>query len=391
MLTAAATSGVAMADEEELELERPVLMTAEAAPEPFMPELEGPHPVAHRPRIRIALSGTGARRPFRWALGGVVLAATTHIGLQAAPNLHLAGELPLPHVAATLESSRQARDGTGPAEPAPRAPEPQGSPSFGSSSAFATTTAGTSSPHHAPAAPLAMANPTSTGAPAPAPADSAPVIAPKPAIAIAGAVPPIGPTADNRTPAGLVSRYQSAYADARTELETGLRTAGFANLFDPERLGTVEGVKEARRSVGTATAYVAKYRRREAEIEAAYGDSAAALAKEYGWTEQQQKAWSRRKVLQESPQVAKLASFLLQSLDSLYGVLSAQEGAYELRLGTLTFRDPKAAQAYAELRPWLDPKVHAWADSSASAAGPSSAVRVLRAMGPAKLPESGGF
>jgi hypothetical protein len=81
---------------------------------------------------------------------------------------------------------------------------------------------------------------------------------------------------------------------------------------------------------------------------------------------------------------------LLQSLDSLYNVLLAEEGAYELHASAISFQNPKAARAYAELRPWLDPKAHAWVDS-ASAAAPSTASQVLRAMGPGLLPDAGGF
>jgi hypothetical protein len=68
----------------------------------------------------------------------------------------------------------------------------------------------------------------------------------------------------------------------------------------------------------------------------------------------------------------------------------AEEGAYEVRASAISFQNPKAARAYTELRPWLDPKAHAWVDS-ASAGAPSTATQVLRAMGPGLLPDAGGF
>jgi hypothetical protein len=195
---------------------------------------------------------------------------------------------------------------------------------------------------------------------------------------------------ERMSPSLLVTRYQAAYAAARAELESGFRTAGLADLFGASRLESGDGVRGARRSVTTASAYVAKYHRREREIEAVYRDSVTALAKQLGWSEQQLKVWERRKVLEESPEVTKLTDFLLQSLDSLYNVLLAEEGAYTLRFGALTFQNPSAARAYGELRPWLDPKAHAWADS-ASAGPPTTAGRVLRAMRPGELPDAGGF
>jgi hypothetical protein len=191
------------------------------------------------------------------------------------------------------------------------------------------------------------------------------------------------------TAAALVTRYQAAYAAARAELATGFQTAGFASLFATERLSSPAGVRAARLSAGTASAYVAKYRRREGEIEQAYADSFATMSKLLAWSGGERRAWENRPVLQEKPEVAKLASFLLGQIDSLYGVLSSQEGAYDIKGGTITFQDAKAAHAYGELRPWLDRRAHQWADPSSGV--PTTAARVLRAIGSTTLPEGGAL
>jgi hypothetical protein len=99
--------------------------------------------------------------------------------------------------------------------------------------------------------------------------------------------------------------------------------------------------------------------------------------------------WDSRKVLQESPEVAKLAGFLLEEIDSVFGVLTSQDGAYEIKDGAITFQDAAAAHAYSELRPWLERQAHQWADSPDGP--PSSAGRVLRAIGTTRLPEGGAF
>src|SRR5262249_7276285 len=119
----------------------------------------------------------------------------------------------------------------------------------------------------------------------------------------------------------------------------------------------------------------------EAEIEAAYADSVNALVK----SPADRKIWDSRHVLQESPEVVKLSGFLLQEIDSLFGVLSSQDGAYEIKDGSITFHDASAAHAYAELRRWLDRAAHQWADTASGT--PTTAARVLRAMGNTKLPQ----
>jgi hypothetical protein len=123
--------------------------------------------------------------------------------------------------------------------------------------------------------------------------------APVAQIAIAAPKIPGLPGATNvkLTPAVLVTHYEAAYAAARAELETGFRTAGFANVFAIEHLSFRSGRPCRTAERGNASAYVLKYRRREAEIEAAYADSAAALVK----TPADHRTWEGRKVLQESP------------------------------------------------------------------------------------------
>jgi len=345
--------------------------------------------VSGRPlfRSRLRLPGVGnLRRPMLLAGAGLALVVSTHFGLSAAAKTLNAGVMTsgwgsLPFV------SREAagpRDGSGPLNEAhsgdrlARAPEAQGSPSFGASSAFPSGSRPTD-PRH----PGAGMNPATLAVEKPA-QDSLVRAAPVAHIAIAAPKIPGLPGATNvkLTPAVLVTHYEAAYAAARAELETGFRTAGFANVFAIEHLSSAQGVRAARLSAGTASAYVAKYRRREAEIEAAYADSAAALAK----SQTDYRAWEGRKVLKESPEVAKLAGFILGEIDSVFGVLTSQDGAYEIRDGAITFQDAAAAKAYSELRPWVDPQAHQWADS-----GESTAARVLRAIGSTRLPEGAAF
>ncbi len=354
--------------------------TVVAEPAPEQPRIAAALPAFQLPRVDFRLGRR--RRPVLIAVAAVVLAGSTHLALSAGRpqwELGVGVGLPLPDLGAQV--LRAERAGTPPTTatvlPA-SVPSAKGSPSFGGASAFSAPKPEVETP------------------PAPRLADSAtapkplPEIAPRPKIVIAapkaGAAPSL--EGDLRSAAGLVARYEGAHATARAELDNGLRTAGFANLFATARLQPA-GLRAARASVGTASAYVQRFRRREAEIEQAYRDSFNLLSSRNKWSDGQRRTWEARNVRQEHPEVAKLSSFLLKSLDSLYGLLSGHEAEYRLSDGMITFDDAAASRAYGELKPWLDRRAHAWADVESGA--PTSAARILRAMGTAKLPEGGSL
>ena len=326
------------------------------------------------------------RRPILVAAAALTLAGSTHLALSGdRPRMELGVGVPLPVPdlgPGTLSAER-------PAPAAPSAtnatvlpasvPAAKGSPSFGGASAFA-----------APKDPVLEAPATPAPAPVPAQPAGVPEIAPAPKIAIAAPKAVAAPSLDGdlKSAAGLVVRYDAAHAAARAELDNGLRTAGFANLFASARLQPA-GLRAARASVGTATAYVQRYRRREAEIEQAYRDSFDLLATRNKWSDGQRRTWEARKVRQEHPEIAKLSGFLLQSLDSLYGLLSAHESEYRIMEGTIMFDNAEASRAYGELKPWLERRAHAWADVDSD--DPTTAARILRAIGSTKLPEGGSL
>lgn len=376
-----------------LSLGSPAELSAEASQSAFPPP--EPRPI-FRPRLRLEIAGK-PRRSFVVALGGVVLVCTTQLGLTVPERFGLdIRSLDLFQPGAPPASASVPRQLTAPvnapaakaavAKPVVATPASQASPSFGSSSAF---TAAAPWPPAPATQPRREPPPAKTGA-----RDTIVVAAPSASeIVIAAPVVPVAakaaPAGGRLTAAALVTRYQAAYAAARAELETGFRTAGFGNVFAAERLVSPQGVRAARLSAGTASAYVAKYRRREGEIEQAYADSFATLSKLLEWSANDRRAWENHPVLREKPEIAKLASFLLGQIDSLYGVLSSQEGAYEIKGGTITFQDAKAANAYSELSPWLDRRAHQWADTASGV--PTTAARVLRAIGSTKPPEGGAL
>ncbi len=370
-----------LAVEDAIPLSEPARETAAVVsePAPEEPRIAAALPSFQLPRVDFRLGRR--RRPLVIAAAALALAASTHLALSAArPQWELGASVPLP----LLDFGPRVLRAERPTSPPPTTatvlpasvPVAKGSPSFGGASAFSSVQP---KPEGAP-------QPLDT-APAPAPV---PVVAPRPKIAIAAPKAVTAPSleGDLKSAAGLVARYDAAHAAARAELETGLRTAGFANLFATTRL-LPAGLREARASVGTASAYVSRYRRREADIERAYRDTFDLLSSRNKWSDGQRRTWDARKVRQEHPEVAKLSSFLLQSLDSLYGLLAAHEAAYRLSDGTIVFDAAAASRAYGELKPWLDRRAHAWADVESTE--PTSAARILKAMGTAKLPEGGSL
>ncbi len=348
-------------------------------PAPEQSRIAAALPAFQLPRVDLRLGRR--RRPILIAAAAVTLAASTHLALSAGrPQLELGIGVPLPDLGPeTLRAERPGRTPNNAAVLPASVPPGKGSPSFGGASAFS-----------APKPPEVPPAPTAADSAAAATPVAPPTIAPPPRIAIATPKAVAAPSleGDLKSAAGLVARYEAAHAAARLELDNGLRTAGFANLYATARLQPA-GLRAARASVGTASAYVQRYRRRETEIEQAYRDSFNLLSVRNKWSDGQRRTWEARKVRQEHPEVAKLSSFLLQSLDSLYGLLSAQEAEYRLSDGAITFDDAAASRAYGELKPWLDRRAHAWAD--VDSAQPTTAARILRAMGTAKLPEGGSL
>jgi hypothetical protein len=346
-------------------------------PAPEEPRIAEPLPSLQLPRVDLRLGQH--RRPQLIAAAAAVLAVSTHYALSSSkPQWEMGVGVPLPSLGPnTLRAERPAMPSPTTATVLPASVPTKGGPSFGGASAFAT--------------PRPEGEAPATPKPAPDSAlPAAPAIAPPPRIAIAAPKIGVAPSleGDLKSAAGLAARYDAAHTAARAELDNGLKTAGFANLFATSRLQP-GGLRAARASVGTASAYVQRYRRREVEIERAYRDSFDLLSTRNKWSDGQRRTWEARKVRQEHPEVVKLSSFLLQSLDSLYGLLSAQEAAYRLSDGTITFDDAAASRAYGELRPWLDRRAHAWAD--VDSADPTTAARILQAMGTAKLPEGGSL
>jgi hypothetical protein len=184
---------------------------------------------------------------------------------------------------------------------------------------------------------------------------------------------------------GLFARYGAAHDSARTRLETGMRVTRLSRLFAAPRLSASGGLTDTRMSLAGAANFIRLFREQEAEIEAAYQDSVATLAKENGWPPKKVRQWYSRPPRNEGPTLELLSGSLLATIDSVLGVLDGQAGAYKIRGTAIAFEDPTAGQAYGALRRRIKAQVDAAvAAGGATSSGPTGLL--LRAIGTTSLP-----
>lgn len=182
------------------------------------------------------------------------------------------------------------------------------------------------------------------------------------------------------SPAMLVAHYSAAYDAARAELDRGIRLAGVGSIFAMARLAPGQ-VASARSTIAGVANLVRVYRKRSATIEQNYRDSVNLLTRQIGWTPAQIAVWENRPTQLEAPEVGAMANALLDAMDDVLGVLSAQEGGYRLGGGTVSFDDAAAARDYTAARRRLSGLVGSGADSGTPAG------RILRALGRSLPPE----
>jgi hypothetical protein len=140
-------------------------------------------------------------------------------------------------------------------------------------------------------------------------------------------------------------------------------------------------VAGARSTIAGVANLVRVYRKRSATIEQAYRDSVNLLTRQIGWTPAQIAVWENRPTQLESPEIGAMANSLLDAMDEVLGVLSAQEGGYALSGGSISFEDAAAGRDYSAARRRLGGLVGSGADSGTPAG------RLLRALGRALPPE----
>jgi hypothetical protein len=211
-----------------------------------------------------------------------------------------------------------------------------------------------------------------------------PAVLPRPTVSagpISGTIPTESAGSPSAaTPAGFAARYAAAAEKARNDFEKQLGVFGFGNVFSTSRLGAGDGVPATRTAINAADNLLRNFRKQSDAIERAYRDSLDAVSHRANWTPEQIRAADVGSQA-EGGDVQLVASSILKATDAVFDLLAAQAGQYKVSGGTISFEDPQAARDYGALRQQIQQLL-----VSKSAAGNTSAGRLAKAIGTARLP-----
>jgi len=151
--------------------------------------------------------------------------------------------------------------------------------------------------------------------------------------------------------APTLDSYETGYAEAQDELEDALDYIRFDHVFAPVRLKSAEAVRITRRSIAAAGNIVSTYRAREVMLEQTVGATRSPTRSQ-----------------RESYEAGAAVRDMLEDSDSLYALLTSQQGRYSLQEGSISFTNPTAATIWNRVRGRLLGTAQAWRDSTGSAA-----------------------
>lgn len=180
-----------------------------------------------------------------------------------------------------------------------------------------------------------------SGPAAPPPAEPSP----QPEVTSVGPPPP----AESRlvTVRASGSSYQEAYAEARAEMDESFRYIQFRQVFAPTRFRSPDSLRAARRMVAAAGNILRVYRGHEVTLEQTYRPDDP----------------GGRGTLREPFETTETARALLADVDSLFGLLVAQQGRFLYDGSSVRFTDPRSARLYADLRHRILLTLRDWRDA----------------------------
>jgi hypothetical protein len=155
-------------------------------------------------------------------------------------------------------------------------------------------------------------------------------------------------------------------------MDDALSYISFHQVFAPSRFASAESIRAARRMVAAAGNIIRAYRGRELMLERTYRP-------EYP---------GERGTLRESFEASEAARSLLSDVDSLFGILVAQEGRLRWTGESVSFDEPRSAEAYLTLSREVSREIATWRDS-AEAQNRVTIPRLLRAFDGATPPPPG--
>jgi hypothetical protein len=123
-------------------------------------------------------------------------------------------------------------------------------------------------------------------------------------------------------------------------LQDGLALLDFDSLFAPSRLATSESLELARRTAAAAEGLVAVYRAEEVQIDAGMAPEEFSL--------------------REPARLAALTDSLFATVDTLYGLLGAAEGAVTVRGPIVAFQSLALATEFTRRAAWVQAQRQVW-------------------------------
>jgi hypothetical protein len=127
--------------------------------------------------------------------------------------------------------------------------------------------------------------------------------------------------------------YQEAYAEARAEMDEAFGYVQFYRVFAPSRFSSPDSIRAARRIVAAAGNILRVYHGQEVMLEQTYRPDDP----------------GGRGSLREPFETAETARALLADVDSLFGLLVAQQGRFLFDGHSVRFMDPRSARLYSDL------------------------------------------
>lgn len=159
--------------------------------------------------------------------------------------------------------------------------------------------------------------------------------------------------------------YSEAYADARDEMDTGLDYINFRRVFAGYRFASPDSIRATRRMVAAAGNILRVYRGREVMLEQTYRPDDPGGHGSF----------------REPFEAAEASRALISNVDSLFGLLVAQQGRFSWTESGLRFQEARTARLYQRLRSEILQSLATWQDS---APGPNRATypRLTAGIGP---------
>jgi hypothetical protein len=179
-------------------------------------------------------------------------------------------------------------------------------------------------------------------------------------------------------PSELARRLEAAEKQAQQDL-TG-RLASFHAVIPASRLGSSDGVSQAKSAWNAGADAIHQYRARIARLEQAYEDSVLASQRAQRWSGPEMRGWAAHQSPAEATETSQMVDLMLSQVNEALDLLAATDGQYEIKGGTVRFKNPASGTRYLSVRTWVEQRMQSWS-ATPEAARPRTVSLLLKALG----------